>query len=206
MGHVRSLAAAAAIACALCMGGCNRAPANRQADNAPSAPLPPTTHPDQFIADARVMLQKGQPMEALADLRRLSPADAQRPDAVALRRQALEEVGQPDPDDPANKTVAERNAVAAEMQKQYFTDGKEVVLRPDGTEDRTLRLRYSFLNRKWVYAFSNDKERVAKLQNAGFRDVYLTDGVEEVWYLPLVPGAKPEKQGKPRHERAIGTF
>lgn len=187
------------MACALCVAGCNRAPAHPQAGSADATPLPPTTHPDQFIADARIMLQKGQPMEALADLRRLSPADAQRPDAVALRRQALEAAGEPDPDDPANKTLADRNAVASEMQQKYFTDGKEIVLRPDGPDGRTLRLRYSFLTRKWVYAFANDKDRVTKLQNAGFRDVYLTDGIEEIWYLPLVPGAKPEKQGKPHH-------
>lgn len=82
------------------------------------------------------------------------------------------------------RDLLEKRRRAADILETTFLDaGRDVYVRSEGKELRTLRVKYILMSRPLVYKFQQDHKTRETLRDLGFTKLIFTDGYRDTWTM-----------------------
>lgn len=82
------------------------------------------------------------------------------------------------------KDLLEKRRRAPEILETTFLDaGRDVYVKSEGKELRTLRVKYVLMSRPMVYKFQQDRKTRETLRDLGFTKLIFTDGYNDTWTM-----------------------
>lgn len=108
---------------------------------------------------------------------------AERP-AIAKAYQAADEAQRARLKVDREKSLLEKRRRAADILETTFLDaGRDVYVKSEGKELRTLRVKYILMSRPLVYKFQQDYKTRETLRDLGFTKLIFTDGYNDTWTM-----------------------